>query len=49
MNPMGLDIPAAKLNPPAAPLTEVVRKSLCSKVTGAGAVRLTVVRAPAGF
>lgn len=43
------DIPPAKLYPPAAPPIEVVRTSLCANATGAGSVRLIVVRAPAGF
>ena len=43
------DVPSAKLHPPTAPLAQVIRKTLCDKVTGAGPVRLTVVRAPPGF
>ncbi|APW40270.1 helix-turn-helix transcriptional regulator [Rhodoferax koreense] len=40
---------AAKLSPPVTGIAQVRRRSLVDKVAGAGAVRLTVFRAPAGF
>jgi LuxR family maltose regulon positive regulatory protein len=43
------DIPVVKLTPPAAPPAEVQRSSLCEQVSGAGAARLILISAPAGF
>ena len=42
-------IPKAKVTPPAAPLNEVPRATLWSKVAEAGPVPLLLVNAPAGF
>src|SRR5882757_11186538 len=42
-------IPKAKVTPPAAPLNEVPRATLWSKVAAAGPVPLLLVNAPAGF
>jgi LuxR family maltose regulon positive regulatory protein len=40
---------SGKLNPPLASATQVSRDAVCDRIQAAGAVRLVLVRAPAGF
>lgn len=40
---------ASKLSPPVITAVQVPREAVCRRITGAGAVKLVLVRAPAGF
>ena len=40
---------SSKLNPPATTATQVPRDAVCQRIAEAGAVKLVLVRAPAGF